>query len=81
MHVETPPVETVAISRLAWEMAQFELHLLRSVVAARWSAAQYEARAVKIARESYLQAMSRAMRDPDFRRSAQPISEWPPPAC
>ena len=60
---------TVTVSRLAWEMAQWELHYLRSLFGSLISEDILHARRGKHLRQHYEEACLRALRDPKYRKA------------
>lgn len=70
--------ETLRVERTAWEMAQWELHYLRSMVSNQLTETLVAARVgssfdelvlrFEELRQSYKRAHLRALRDPDFRQ-------------
>ena len=75
--MEPLDADTIQISRLAFEMLEFELHLLRDVVGALWVADVLRGREAKLGRLEYRAAMQRALREPAYRRGALPDDRTP----
>lgn len=65
--------DTVTIPRRSWEMAQFEIHLLRDIVTGIWLNDAVRGRLARTARATYQADLMRAMEDPEFRRGHRPI--------
>jgi hypothetical protein len=59
--------DQVAVSRLAWDMAQWELHYLRGVFGTLIVEDTLHARNGKRLRHDYEEACLRALRDPGYR--------------
>jgi hypothetical protein len=70
---------TVTVSRLAWEMAQWELHYLRGLFGTLISEDILHARRGKHLRHHYEEACLRALRDSRYRNAGS--SPQPPGAA
>ena len=63
--------DQLMVSRLAWDMAQWELHYLRGLFGALVLEDMYRSRRAKRLRREYEEACMRALCDPDYRNVRQ----------
>lgn len=70
-----PECDTIEVSRLAWDMKEWELHYLRRLVSNLLVDDLVAARTARRRRQEYLAACQRALRDEDFRRLTRTSDE------